>query len=304
MKAKKFISAVCALAMTAASAATFVNAAGEEVIIKGDQVEAKSGADFTLNFNLDKFTGVGFSGCEFAITYDPAMLSDVTISEGAILKDTKATEEEIKKAPSIGSEVTMVNKKSYDCFDYNTVEKDGKNVIAVLWCTGLDSTANWVKTEGTLVTLKGKTAAGLEEGTKIPVNIVAIDRDGNKEMVFGYADGNKDVTYKSAVEKQGQITIVANKPVEPGTELTPLWGDVDDDGVACTARDIVAMKQFVALGNDVAKLNAQGITNGNLNQADGIVDVKDEKVLDMNDYKALIKLVLTDYTAADMPIKK
>ena len=39
MKAKRFISAVCALAMTAASAATFVNAAGEQVIIKGDQIE-------------------------------------------------------------------------------------------------------------------------------------------------------------------------------------------------------------------------------------------------------------------------
>ena len=43
MKAKKFISAVCALAMTAASAATFVSAAGENVIIKGDHVSVAKG---------------------------------------------------------------------------------------------------------------------------------------------------------------------------------------------------------------------------------------------------------------------
>ena len=51
MKAKKFISAVCALAMTAASAATFVSAAGENVIIKGDHVSvAKGGDEFELSF--------------------------------------------------------------------------------------------------------------------------------------------------------------------------------------------------------------------------------------------------------------
>ena len=52
MKAKKFISAVCALAMTATSAATFVNAAGEQVIIKGEQKKCASGAEFELSFNL------------------------------------------------------------------------------------------------------------------------------------------------------------------------------------------------------------------------------------------------------------
>ena len=142
MKAKRFISAVCALAMTAASAATFVNAAGEQVIIKGDQIEKAPGASFELNFNLDKFDGTGFSGCEFAIAYDPKQITDVKVAEGAVLK-TGATAAELEKSPTIGEEVTMVNKGKYDCFDYNTAEVDGKNVIAVLWCTGLDSDKYW-----------------------------------------------------------------------------------------------------------------------------------------------------------------
>ena len=113
MKAKKFISAVCALAMTATSAATFVNAAGEQVIIKGDQIEKAPGASFELNFNLDKFDGTGFSGCEFAIAYDPKQITDVKVAEGAVLK-TGATAAELEKSPTIGEEVTMVNKGKYD----------------------------------------------------------------------------------------------------------------------------------------------------------------------------------------------
>ena len=223
MKAKRFISAVCALAMTAASAATFVNAAGEQVIIKGDQIEKAPGASFELNFNLDKFDGTGFSGCEFAIAYDPKQITDVKVAEGAVLK-TGATAAELEKSPTIGEEVTMVNKGKYDCFDYNTAEVDGKNVIAVLWCTGLDSDKYWAKETGAIVSVTGTVSKDAKIGDKIPVEMIAIPREGNKTMTFGYADGNKDVTYTSAVEQQGLITVA-----EVGTPGI-LWGDVNDDG--------------------------------------------------------------------------
>jgi hypothetical protein len=297
MKAKKFISAVCALAMAATSAATFVNAAGEQVIIKGDQKTCASGAEFELSFSLDSLDGVGFSGCEFAIQYDPKLITDVEIAEGAVLK-TGATAAELEKAPSIGEEVTMVNKSKYDCFDYNTTKVGDKEVIAVLWCTGLDSDKYWAKEKGAIVTLKGKTAEGLEKGTEIPVEMVAIPREGNKTMTFGYADGNKDITYSSAVPQQGKITIDGEEP-----ELTPLWGDVDDNK-AVNAADLVAMMQFLVSPKD-ANLTEQGIVNGNLDQTDGNTDTKSDDILDVSDFNALKKFILgyDAYKADKLPIK-
>jgi len=298
MKAKKFISAVCALAMTATSAATFVNAAGEQVIIKGEQKKCASGAEFELSFNLDSLDGVGFSGCEFAIQYDPKLITDVEVVEGATLK-TGATAAELEKAPAIGEEVTMVNKSKYDCFDYNITEVDGNKVVAVLWCTGLDSDKYWAKEKGSIVTLKGKTAEGLKKDTEIDIKMTEIPREGNKTMTFGYADGNKDITYSSAVSQQGKITIVdAETP-----ELTPLWGDVDDNK-AVNAADLVAMMQFLVSPKD-ANLTEQGIVNGNLDQKDGNTDTKSDDILDVSDFNALKKFILgyEAYQEDKLPIK-
>lgn len=295
MKAKKFISAVCALAMTATSAATLVSAAGEEVIINGDHVKAAAGGNFTLSFNLEKFTGEGFSGCEFAIEYDPSMIEVKTVSEGATLK-TGATAAELEKAPTIGEEVTMVKGGSYDCFDYNTVKSDKKNTIAVLWCTGLDSSKYWASKEGSLVTLTGTVAETVKEGTEIPVNIVAIDRDGNKDMIFGYVDGTKDKVYTSAVSQQGLITVGGEGP-----ELTPLWGDVNDNG-SVSASDLVAMMMFM-IDPEEANLTDQGLVNGNLDQSDGDTDLTSDSILGAKDFLQLKKYILGDVKASAFPIK-
>lgn len=296
MKAKKFISAVCALAMAATSAATLVSAAGEQVIIKGDQIVSEAGADFTLNFDLASFDGVGFSGCEFAIVFDSSKIKNVKVAGGEVLA-TGASKEELSKAPTIGEEVTMVNKsETYDCLDYNVTEADGNTVVAVLWCTGLDSSKYWATKTGTLVTLSGTVAEGLEDGTVIPVEIKAIPREGNKDMLFGYADGSKDVTYTSAVSKQGQITI------GDGKELVPSWGDVNVDK-AVDAKDLVRMMKFMV---DPAEANVsdQGLVNGNMDQTDGNVDLKSEDILGQKDFKALKKLILGDYDDSMFPITK
>lgn len=297
MKAKRIISAVCALAMTAASAATFVSAAGENVIIKGDHVSVEKGGDkFELSFNLDKFTGEGFSGCEFAIEYDASKITIDKVTEGATLS-TGATKAELEKAPTIGNEVTMVNKGDYNCFDYNIVEGKDKNTIAVLWCTGLDESSYWAQKEGSLVTISGTVYADAKEGEEIPVEITAIKRDGNEDMVFGYVDGKLDKTYTSAVEQQGLITI--------GKEATDpkdiLWGDVNDNK-SVSASDLVAMMKFM-LDSDAANLSEQGIINGNMDQSDGITDVTSEYILGSKDFLALKKYILGDYKASMFPIK-
>lgn len=301
MKAKKFISAVCALAMTATSAASLVSAAGENVIIKGDHVTASKGGSFTLSFNLDEFKGEGFSGCEFAIKYDPSLIEITKVSEGATLK-TGATAAELEMAPTIGDEITMVNQGAYDCFDYNTVKGDKENTIAVLWCTGLDSSKYWASKPGALVTLSGTVNKSVEEGTEIPVEIGAIDRDGNEKMIFGYVDGNTDKVYTSAVSQQGLITVDNGD-----SALKPLWGDVNDNG-SVSASDLVAMMKFM-IEPDNHNLTAQGIVNGNLDQSDGITDYdkatdkQKRSILNSADFLQLKKYILGDVKESEFPIK-
>jgi hypothetical protein len=311
MKAKRFVSAVSALAITASvmSTCVSVSAAGENVILKGQQIESKAGAEFSLDINLAELSGEaiqGFSGCEFAIEYDPAKISIDSIVEGATLK-TGATDAELDKAPGIGDEVTMVNKGNYNCFDYNIVERSGKNVIAVLWCTGLDSSKYWASKEGTMLTLNGTVYADAKEGEEIPVNVVAIDRDGNKDIVFGYVDGGIDKVYSAAVAEQGLIKIVKDSVDQPDPEkgyddYTPLWGDVNDNG-AVTASDLVAMVKFM-IDPEVADLTNQGKVNGNLDQSDKNKDLTSDTILGARDLVYLEKYLLEDITAENFPYVK
>ncbi len=307
MKAKRLVSCVCALAISSASLATgFVSAADAEITLKGAQIEKKAGESFELNIDLSEMTGnatKGFSGCEFAITYDPAKITGVTVEEGAAFSSTGATGEELNKAPTIGDEVTMVHDQNgkYNCFDYNTVASEGKDTtIAVLWCTGLESSDYWVKKPGTLLTVKGTVAADAKAGEKIPVNIVPISRDGNDKMVFGYIDGDTDKAYTSTVAQQGLITVVTDGP---GQDLQPtLWGDLNVNE-SVTAADLVAMVQFV-LDPEIANLSDQGIVNGNLYQADGNTDLTSDEILDANDLFLLKKLILEDLDQTDFPYMK
>lgn len=312
MKAKKFISAVSALAMTASAMATCVSvsAAGEEVILKGDQIESAAGAKFTLNISIDELNGAatqGFSGCEFAIEYDP---SKITIEKGGVsagpVFNKEATSAELQMAPSIKDEVTMINGDDYNCFDYNIVKGEKKNTIAVLWCTGLESSKYWASKTGTIVTLNGTVSADAKEGDKIPVKIVPITRDGNDNMVFGYVDGTKDKVYSSAVAQDGLITIGKSpekNPIVPDYDsLVPLWGDVNDNG-SVTSADLVAMIRFM-LDPEEANLTYQGIVNGNLYQADGNKDLTSDSILGAYDLVYLKKLLLEDIETDAFPITK
>lgn len=290
MKAKRLVSCVCALAISSASLATgFVSAADAQVTLKGEQIEKKVGESFELNIDLAELTGdaaKGFSGCEFAITYNPEKIKISQVVEGAAFSGTGATDAELSKAPTIGSEVSMVNKSDYNCFDYNIVASSGKDTtIAVLWCTGLESSDYWVKKPGTLVTVKGTVLAG-EKGEKIPVTIAPISRDENKNMVFGYIDGDTDKSYTSAVVQQGLITISED------TLKPTLWGDLNVNG-SVTAADLVAMVQYI-LNPEIAHVSDQGVVNGNLYQGDGITDYQSDDALDVNDLFLLKKLILED----------
>lgn len=293
MNAKRLVSCICALAVSSASFMTgFVSAADTaDVTLKGAQIEVAAGAKFELAIDLAELAGdakAGFSGCEFAITYDPGKIKNVQVVEGAALSQTGATGAELNKAPTIGSQVSMVNKGDYNCFDYNIVNKEGADTtVAVLWCTGLESSDYWVKDSGTLFTFKGTLTENAKAGDVIPVNIVPIARDENKSMVFGRIDGEKDIKLTSTVAQQGQITVTA-----PGPDTKDVfWGDLDCDGNV-GAVDFVYMVHAILDDESPAAsgLTEQGILNGNMFQGDAAGnDIANPDVLDANDLTCLIR---------------
>jgi len=297
MKAKRFISGVVALAVSSVTMVSgFVSAADDaNVLLKGEHIEKTAGSAFELNIDLSKLAGEaaqGFSGCEFAITYNPDKIQNVKITEGKVLSSTGATAAELDKSSTIKDEITMVNNGSYDCFDYNIVEKEGKDTtVALLWCTGLDSSKYWAKETGTLLTVSGTVYKDAKEGEEIPINIVPIDRDGNKDLVFGYIDGTIDKVYSAAVEQQGLIKVVNNKT---------LWGDVNDNKVV-SASDLVAMVQFI-LDPEMAKLTDQGKINGNLYQGDKNTDLKSDEILNAQDLFLLKAYLLEDLSDSQLPV--
>ncbi len=305
MKAKRLISCVSALAISSAAVLTGVVSAADatDVVLKGEHIEVKAGSEFNLKIDLSQLNGgaaKGFSGCEFAIKYDSEKITDVKITEGDVLKNTNATAVEVDKSSTIGDEVTMINGSSYNCFDYNLL--DGK--VAVLWCTGLETSENWASETGTLLTVSGKVYAEAGVGEKIPVEVVAIDRDGNEDIIFGYADGEKDVVYSASVEQQGLITIVGEDvpPTDPYDDLEKnvLWGDVNDNGVV-SATDLVAMVKFMVDAEE-ANITPQGLVNGNLYQGDKNRDLTSDEIMNAYDLFLLKKYILEDIEESAFPV--
>lgn len=297
MKAKRLISCVSALAISSVACFSgFVNAATSDVVLKGEHIECEAGSEFNLNINLSQLNGdaaKGFAGCEFAIKYDPSKITINKLTEGDTLTSTKATEAELKKSSKIGEEVEMINKNSsYNCFDYNKLDKDG--IVTVLWCTGLESKENWASKAGTILTVNGTVAK--EATGDIPVEVVAINRDGNDQIIFGCLENDKDKTFTVEVAEQGLISVKDGKTDK--VEVT-LWGDLNNDGVV-SAADLVACVQC-NLDFELANLDEQGIANGNLVQ-DG-KEVSEDEIINEDDLYILKKLVLGDVDSTQLPIK-
>lgn len=295
MKVRRFISGVVAMAVSAAAMAPGMVFAADtdtntDIQLSGEHVTAEANSTFSMDFDLSKVPSLGFSGCEFAITYDPTYVSEISITEGDAFK-TGATDKELEKAPDIKDNNSMVNNGSYDCFDYNFVKGTGNTTIALLWCTGLTDQQYWTKNTGTMFTVSGRVSPDVKPGQEIEFSIVPINRDGNDQLIFGYTDGDKDNTYSASVVQDGLIKI---------PDLTPFWGDVNCSGTV-SASDIVAMVQYM-IDPDKNKVSDQGLVNGNMYQADGNTDLTDPEIFTSFDLYYLKLYLLDDITQDKFPI--
>ncbi|MDO5561062.1 MAG: cohesin domain-containing protein [Oscillospiraceae bacterium] len=296
MKVKRFISGVAAMAVSTALMVPCMAFAADtdtntDIQLSGQHVNAQAGSQFSMNFDLSKVPAQGFSGCEFAITYDPTLVSGITISEGDAL-NSQATSAELGISPEIKDNNAMVNKGDYNCFDYNFVTGSGKTTIALLWCTGLKESKFWTADEGTMFTISGTVSPDAKPGDEVEFSIVPIDRDGNNQLLFGYTDGDKDYAYSTSVVQDGLLSI--------GYE--PFWGDVNCNGTV-SASDLVAMVQYM-IAPEKSPVSDQGKVNGNLYQGDGITDLTDTDIFKGFDLYYLKLLLLEDIDPSAFPITK
>ena len=188
MKAKRTIACALALSMLAATATSLgASAAGSSVTLAGSKATAESGGEFSVDVSLSGVPSTGINVLDFAVTFD-----QVTVGAAA---DTGAD---------------AADSTSKDAPVFATNIKDGE--IAVSWTTAAP-TANWIKSDGVILTITGTVKDGVADGTVTPIDFAPVSRDTyegsgtkNSSMVIGYISGTDSASY-GIVTEAGSVTI-------------------------------------------------------------------------------------------------
>lgn len=195
MKAKRTIACALALSMLAATATSLgASAAGNSVTLAGSKATAESGGEFSVDVSLSGVPSTGINVLDFAVTFDQTILSVDQVTVGA--------------AADTGADAADSTSKDAPVFATNI--KDGE--IAVSWTTAAP-TANWIKSDGVILTITGTVKDGVADGTVTPIDFAPVSRDTyegsgtkNSSMVIGYISGTDSASY-GIVTEAGSVTI-------------------------------------------------------------------------------------------------
>ena len=195
MKAKRTIACALALSMLAATATSLgASAAGNSVTLAGSKATAESGGEFSVDVSLSGVPSTGINVLDFAVTFDQTILSVDQVTVGA--------------AADTGADAADSTSKDAPVFATNI--KDGE--IAVSWTTAAP-TANWIKSDGVILTITGTVKDGVADGTVTPIDFAPVSRDTyegsgtkNSSMVIGYISGTDSASYE-IVSEAGSVTI-------------------------------------------------------------------------------------------------
>ena len=195
MKAKRTIACALALSMLAATATSLgASAAGSSVTLAGSKATAESGGEFSVDVSLSGVPSTGINVLDFAVTFDQTILSVDQVTVGA--------------AADTGADAADSTSKDAPVFATNI--KDGE--IAVSWTTAAP-TANWIKSDGVILTITGTVKDGVADGTVTPIDFAPVSRDTyegsgtkNSSMVIGYISGTDSASY-GIVTEAGSVTI-------------------------------------------------------------------------------------------------
>jgi len=291
MKVRKIVAGLAAVSMLAAFSAQSVFAA-DTVTIKAGEATAAPGENFTLDVSLDGVPAQGISAIEFAVTYDPAVVTVNGVEAGAITKN--------------GVDDT----EKFDGVTVFEAVYETAGLVTLTYSTGLSDAQYCITDSGVFATISGTVAEGAKDG-EYPITVTAIGRetvegkgDTNKDAKAGYIDADGNVTKYATTLAAGKLT-VANKETPTETDAptetdkptdapddkpaVTLWGDSDNDG-AVDITDVIRVNKFL-LGS--GKLDAQAMVNCDVDQKNGV---------DTTDSLNILKLVVEMLTQADMPL--
>ncbi len=270
MKVRKIVAGLAAVSMMAAFSAQAVLAA-ETVTISADKVTADVGATFTMNVELSGVPAAGLSVCEFAVTYDNALVEITGVKVGAVADKKADSSESFEGVNAFES-------------DYSTA-----GVINVSYITGLDDSAYWITEDGVMCTITGKVSDKAKAGDVADFKIGAIQRPNsegstatNDEISVGNLGADYTVTRYTAAVSNGSVTIAGSDTP------TVKYGDVNCDGDVSIV-DVLVLNKNLLAGE---KLTDQGQLNADVDK-DGSPTGADA----LNILKATIGL-------ADLPVVK
>ena len=243
MKAKRTIACALALSMLAVTATSLgASAAGSSVTLAGSKATAESGGEFSVDVSLSGVPSTGINVLDFAVTFDQTILSVDQVTVGA--------------AADTGADAADSTSKDAPVFATNI--KDGE--IAVSWTTAAP-TANWIKSDGVILTITGTVKDGVADGTVTPIDFAPVSRDTY------VGSGTKTTT------KENETT-TTKSTIQVDTSL--LYGDVNLDGDIDLADAVLLNKSVAGVVelNDTAKANADCFADGVIGSDDSMTLLK------------------------------
>ena len=276
MKTKKIVIGAMAAAMLSLSVCSIApaDAADETVQISASKTEAEVGGQFSVDVSLSDIPSTGLQCCNFAIKYDPKVLTITDIKAGT-LAGSVSGDSSSSMLPNFGN-----------------YSQEG--LISVAWSTSVEDSSKWLKGEGTFCTISGTVSSNATKGSVSEITIVPTDREtysgsGVKNDAFdcGYLkDGVKvnfnvkanagsvtikDDTVTTTTTTETTTTTTTTVTTQGGSDTTltvTLKGDANVDGKV-TIADAVAILQSIA-NQDKYALKPQGKVNGDVDGASGI----------------------------------
>nr|AEV58699.1 scaffoldin C [Ruminococcus flavefaciens] len=258
MKTKKIVIGAMAAAMLSLSVCSIAPAvaADETVQISVSKTTAEAGGEFKVDVSLADIPTTGLQCCNFAIKYDPKVLTIKDITAGT-LAGTVSGDASSSMLPN-----------------FNNYSQEG--LISVMWSTSVDDASKWLKGEGTFCTITGTVAAGTANGTVSEITVLPTSRetyDGsgvmNDAFDCGYLKDGVKVNF-NVKPNAGSVTIGSEEttttpPATTTTENKPgvsLRGDANLDNKVSVA-DAVLFLQSIA-NKDKYALKPQGAVNGDV----------------------------------------
>jgi len=217
--------------------------------ISADAVSVTAGEKFEAGINLSDIPSDGISGIEFAVKYDPSLITIDSVSGGKIIDDSS---------------------ESQAVFGFSSVINTANSCVNIIWVTSTDS---YITDDGVFAVISGTAASGVSGTAEL--EIVPVSRGSGNNKI--YASVGYDAELITPSVKNGSVTVNASSSSEPpqttapSGDLTPsMLGDANCDGRI----DVLDATTIIQTILELHTMTEQETANADV-VSDGVIDVKD-----------------------------